>query len=430
VSVLSLTAALSPLMLAYTAGLGPHTHASPQPVTDPPASWYRVSVPAGWTQSTVGDGVRFVRTLPDGAEVVMQLREPVVAVYSPAQVVERLQAAIQATDGIHDALGDPISTQSVNGVSQAYLSRSYVDRAGAPVYLYLLAFLNGMSIGVLQAESRSAAAFNSLRGDVSALATAVRVNGRARSTDIRGALLTPPLTRPTPPVSALPVTAAGRPTEAALPPSAPWPTSREPWPAMADGPRLSGVWTMFESGLRRVYGGTVMATVERAYVYWPDGRVLMTMPSGGVVHPGETQFAGIDAGYWGRYAVRGDQLEMTWGASGKQTYALSRTATNQLDRNTIRPAAPPAHDLRLRGTWEDVGFDGKRWIRFDESGRFATGPIALPNRAGTGTYTIDGYALLLRFDDGTIERLSFVALESGPTPRTITLERQSLPLRR
>jgi hypothetical protein len=127
---------------------------------------------------------------------------------------------------------------------------------------------------------------------------------------------------------------------------------------------------MIESGLRRRYGGTEISSVERAYVYWPDGRVLMTMPTGGVVHPDEKQFAGIDEGYWGRYTVRGNSVAMMWSVRGKQTYPLARTVTDQLDRGTIRPAAPPAHDLRLRGTWEDVGFDGK-------SGKLTRGERAL-----------------------------------------------------
>jgi hypothetical protein len=123
VTVRSVSRMLSPIVLALATGIGAHVLASQASVAaDPPASWYRVTVPAAQTQSTVADGVRFVRTAADGADVVMQLRAPVAAVFTPAQVVERLQAAIEAADGLHDAIGTPTTTQTANGISQAYLS--------------------------------------------------------------------------------------------------------------------------------------------------------------------------------------------------------------------------------------------------------------------------------------------------------------------
>ncbi len=430
----SVSVALPSIMAALAACIGPSAVGSQAPVTAPSAPWYRVTVPAGWTHSTVADGARFVRTGTDGVEVVVQLRAPVAAVYTPVQVVERLLAAIEVADGIHEPIGVDITSRNINGTPVTLVARSYFDRTGAQVFMFLAAVPSGASIGIVQVESRSADAYNSLKGDIAMFASSLRVTARATATLISASLLT---ASPQPPAVSTTVPRATAPSASAASTAAPpatalpaWPTSREPWPAMADGDRLSGVWTMIENGMSRVYGGTTITSIERAYVYWPDGRVLMTMPSGGVMHPGETQFPGIDADYWGRYVVRGDQLVMTWGASGQKVYSLARTATNQLDRGTIRPAAPPATNQRLRGTWEALGFEGRRWIRFDESGRFATGPVQLPNRVGAGTYAIEGYAMLLRFDDGSSERISFWALEPGPTPRTITLERQTLPLRR
>jgi hypothetical protein len=390
-------------------------------------SGYRVSLPAGWQRAAGAAEARLERHASDGGTVTVQLRPKVAAVFTVEQVVGRVLDAIAASNGIHDPMGSPLTSQRIGRRSLACIGRSYVDRTGAPVFLIVMAFREGLTIGVLQAESRRASAIEELRDEVSALAVGVQFEGSTSNTRITAELITMP--DPMPPSRPAVASASGdtaRPAESGAG-QATLPAEVSKWPPMSDGPRLSGVWTMFETG--RLRSG--IGLVERIYVYWPDGRVLMTFPSGGVVHPGETRFAGIDDGYWGRYTVRGDSLEMTWNEGrGRAMYPLARVATDRLDRGTIRPAAPPVRNLRLRGTWEAPEYEGRRFITFDESGAFATGDVGLPNTAGRGTYVIDGYAMLLQFDNGTRERISFVALDPGQTPRTITLERMPLALRK
>ena len=399
---------------------------------------YLANLPAGWQRSVGSVEARFERRATDGGTVIVQLRPKVVGVYTEEQVVGRVLDAIAASNGIQNPSGSQITSQRIGRRSLAYVGRSYADRTGAPVFLLVMAFRDGLTIGVLQAESRSANAISELLDEVSAIALGAQFDGSTSNTRITAELLTVPgVTAHAPtavPQLAPPMPNNGTPASGTTAPPAAngsnpvaLPTDVVPWPRMSDGPRLSGVWTMFETGMQRVGVGLV----ERIYVYWPDGRVLMTFPSGGVVHLGETRFPEIDAGYWGRYTVRGDSLEMTWNEGrGQSTYPLARVATDRLDRRTIRPAAPPVRNLRLRGTWEAPGYEGRRFITLDESGKFATGEVGLPNTAGRGSYVIDGYAMLLRFDTGATERISFVALEPGPMPRTITLERMPLALRR
>ncbi len=386
-------------------------------------SGYLVRLPTGWQRSVGAGEARFERQTTDGGTVVVQLRPKVAAVYSVEQVVGRVLDEIVATNGIRDPSGAPLTSQRIGRRSLAYVGRSYVDRTSAPVFLFVMAFREGLTIGVLQAESRSATAMNALREETSALALGLQFDGSTSNTRVSAELLTMPDVPP----SARPAVASegGTPQRADI--HVTLPAEVVPWPPMSEGPYLSGVWTMFETGRLRIGVGLV----ERIYVYWPDGRVLMTFPSGGVVHPGETRFPGIDDGYWGRYRVRGDSLEMAWNEGrGRATYPLARVATDLLDRSTIRPAAPAVRNLRLRGTWEDPAYEGRRFITFDESGTFVTGEVGLPSTAGRGRYVIDGYALLLQFDNGSRERVSFVALEPGASPRRITLERIPLGLRK
>jgi hypothetical protein len=153
---------------------------------------YQLTTPAGWLATRSEAGVQFSRRATDGARVVVQLRMPVADEFTLPRVVSDVLASIEAVDGITDPIGGPVVTETVGGVMHSFVTRSYRDRDGLPVFLYVCAIRTGTAIGVVQAESRSSAAFNELAPDVAALITSMRVDGWTSNTSIGGSLLTQP----------------------------------------------------------------------------------------------------------------------------------------------------------------------------------------------------------------------------------------------
>jgi hypothetical protein len=387
---------------------------------------YAFTVPAGWQQREMPDGPRLSRTASDGGEVVMQLRGPVGASAAPLDELKRVLAELERDGGLREPDAGQFTTYR-DVRPRASIVRSYVDRDGVPVYFFLFAVRDGAATGLLQMESRSAPAWTELRGEVTAIVNSLRVTGPPAGMRTVARLLTAPLPAvaapSTPPMASSPQLPGSTLASAA---AAAWAsTAPATWPMPSDGPRLSGVWATVESHFRATITGTAIRRDWSAYVFWPDGRVLMTLPRGGVVRPGQQSFPGLEDS-WGRYVVRGDSVTLTWGTAGRASYGLARAPRGELDAAVMRPAAAPVDGLGLVGTWHAVGYDADRVIRFDAAGRFTTGRIGIPETPGQGRYQIRGYSIELRYDGSDVEYASFYSPMAGASPATIFIERIAL----
>jgi len=207
----------------------------------------------------------------------------------------------------------------------------------------------------------------------------------------------------------------------AVPAAPPAETAPAPPPAAAPPNRIEGVY----SGYKFIYT-TVMGVVQRKAVndyfsFFPDGTVYWGLPQTGLAGFNMAQACRGKLEFCGVYQVNGDQVAIlldrgtyrqagTFAPGGLQIgdrkYTLqgdpSKSAAHVLEGDFMRADAQPGEDL------------ARRFIRFTRDGRFAdqgivttvcssdisTGNPRFERPAGSGTYTLGPYTLILRYADG------------------------------
>jgi hypothetical protein len=208
------------------------------------------------------------------------------------------------------------------------------------------------------------------------------------------------------------------------------------------GSEIAGVWMAFKI---YEYGS---GPAPRWVTFYGDGQVFEDIP--------ETGYMGFDraasrssssrGGYWGTYTYSTGAGVITKPGVNIPTKITARK-TNEIALDDVPyERCPPVDGLRLQGSWTsyanpgDPGLDrlpsGQKPIiafsrdgRFVDEGIFATflTPSSMTSRtAGSGTYEIRDYTLILRYSDGRVEQVSitgFLGADLSSHDQTIYLAR-------
>ena len=221
------------------------------------------------------------------------------------------------------------------------------------------------------------------------------------------------------------------------------PPSGRPSPLGAAGAgRLAGVWTATTHELRYGVGGLKNEPTVSELILFADGAALWGMPPDGLLGFDRAAHRKRWPERWGSYALRNGQLSVTRGAE-ERVYAV--LANGVLERRYLESGKERIGERFLpRPSFDGTRFDGEvrrrdHWpapgntsgigtlpgCTFAKDGRFRDEKlmwIVLPEREGTskeahaarvapgaGRYRLEHWTLVLEYDDGRVNQVSFVA---------------------
>ena len=209
------------------------------------------------------------------------------------------------------------------------------------------------------------------------------------------------------------------------------------------GNALDGIYM----GLRENASGNVY---EDFFTFYPDGRVLRSIPSEGRDRP-YPGFPECQFDVCGTYTRSGGEVRVVWGASDTpDVYDLGSDGALQERGETGKHRSVAPTPAALDARYGVLGEDGEVWVslRLHADGRFeearlmdwtnwALDPV-YPQRegqeveGGRGTYTLRDNTLALRYEGGFTAYFSFVVPpgEAGRAiPETIYVTGGAIPRR-
>jgi hypothetical protein len=238
------------------------------------------------------------------------------------------------------------------------------------------------------------------------------------------------------------------------------PLSGQPSPLGSPGPgRLAGVWTATAHELRYGLGGLANEAVVTELILFADGAALWGMPPEGLLGFDRKAHRMRWPERWGTYTLRNKRLAITH-AGKEQQYALlptgaleNRYVEEGQERTGARYLPRPSLDgVRLQGEvrrkdhWpapgNTSGIGTLPGCTFNEDGTFRDERlmwIVLPEREGTskqehearvapgrGRYRMEHWTLVLEYDDGRVNQVSFVATDREQPTRGAILNGYSV----
>ncbi len=184
-------------------------------------------------------------------------------------------------------------------------------------------------------------------------------------------------------------------------------------------------------GLRDDVGGYECGgTCWDIYTFLPDNRILVGPPPQGGPETIDCTRDGCRT-----YTISGDKLKLSNGES--HTIRLSGKGELYIDDVFMSPVKPVANGLKLKGTYEYIGFSGlaginaasSSWtehLSFSSDGTFKSTDLTLASLDATvsatnssasksdkGTYKISGNTLVLTYADGTVVHSLFFDHDPG-----------------
>lgn len=169
----------------------------------------------------------------------------------------------------------------------------------------------------------------------------------------------------------------------------------------------------------------------------PDGRAYNGRPAGGPAACFERDADELRSASYGVYTLKGDDIVITWNydrtLNQQHTQKLKRRADGELEQDGgggVFHKFEPCDGLKLDGTYATTWGDGtKTRVRFTRDGRFAEQGLKtcvnledfvnpdlpkLPERGGTGTYSIARNTLEVKYDNGGPSRRTFFFTPDDP----------------
>lgn len=234
-------------------------------------------------------------------------------------------------------------------------------------------------------------------------------------------------------------------TTASVPAREKAPPSGQASPLGTPGPgRLAGVWTATTHELRYGVGGLANQAVVTELILFADGAALFGMPPEGLVGFDRKAHRARWPERWGTYTLRDKKLAITRGGQEQQYAVLptgaleNRYVEGGKERTGARYLSRPSLDgVRLSGEvrrkdhWpapgNTSGIGTLRGCTFGEDGTFQDEKlmwIVLPEREGMskqahearvapgrGRYRLEHWTLVLEYDDGRVNQVSFLATD-------------------
>jgi hypothetical protein len=234
-------------------------------------------------------------------------------------------------------------------------------------------------------------------------------------------------------------------TTASLPVREKAPASSQPSPLGTPGPgRLAGVWTATTHELRYGVGGLANQAVVTELILFADGAALFGMPPEGLLGFDRKAHRARWPERWGTYTLRNKRLAIT--REGKELqYAVlptgalenryveggqERTGARYLPRSGLDGVRLEG-EVRRKDHWpapgNTSGIGTLRGCTFAKDGTFHDEKlmwIVLPEREGIskqahearvapgrGRYRLEHWSLVLEYDDGRVNQVSFVATD-------------------
>jgi hypothetical protein len=223
------------------------------------------------------------------------------------------------------------------------------------------------------------------------------------------------------------------------------PLSGQPSPLGSPAPgRLAGVYTATTHELRYGLGGLANQAVVTELVLFADGAALFGMPPEGLLSFDRKASRARWPDHWGTYTLRNKRLTITR-AGTEQQYAVlptgaleNRYVEGGQERTGARYLPRPSLDgvrldgeVRRRDHWpapgNTSGIGTLPGCTFEADGTFRDEKlmwIVLPEREGMskqahearvapgrGRYRLEHWTLVLEYDDGRVNQVSFVATD-------------------
>jgi hypothetical protein len=159
--------------------------------------------------------------------------------------------------------------------------------------------------------------------------------------------------------------------------------------------------------------------------FLPDGHVYWTLPPEGLLYFDPAVAQRAHPNDWGTYEIKNGEIHILRGPE-RRPYVITRTGDRlnnppSLGKGSFR-RVPPADGLRLDGTYRrgatEPTISFTQDSRFQDAGIFGNfGTGQRPDgtiyqddgRGGSGTYIIDQYTLELKYSDGRVRRVPFIA---------------------
>ncbi|CAH0119708.1 MULTISPECIES: copper amine oxidase N-terminal domain-containing protein [unclassified Paenibacillus] len=205
------------------------------------------------------------------------------------------------------------------------------------------------------------------------------------------------------------------------------PQVQQPTANLSDLKDLNGMYY----GLREDVGGYECGgACWDMYTFLPDRRILVGPPPQGGPETIDCKRDGCS-----NYTISGDKLKLSNDES--HTIRLSDKGELYIDDVSMSPVKPVANGLKLKGTYEYIGFSGligvnaasSSWtesLTFSSDGTFESTDLTLASLDATvsathssesksdkGTYKIAGNTLVLTYADGTVVHSLFFDHDPG-----------------
>jgi len=212
------------------------------------------------------------------------------------------------------------------------------------------------------------------------------------------------------------------PPDSTAPPSPEATPPPPPPPASGATPanRLDGVYGGYKYIYANVLGAVQKKAVRDFFSFFPDGTVYWGMPENGLARFKMARACQGHIELCGTYSINGEHVTILVDRGryrqdgtmapgglevGDRNYKLegdpAKSAAHMLEGDFMRADARPGEDL------------ARRFIRFTRSGQFVdqgiittvtsadiTGQLRFEREAGSGTYALGPYTLMLRYSDG------------------------------
>lgn len=372
---------------------------------------YSVELPAGWSSQVDGDrwtlyptgGEQETGIAPVGSGI------PIDSTHTRADAHRQLWATALGSRQVLQA--SPTQEQKGNDGRIWTIDSAAVEEGGV-VYLLILSVveLNGRAEGFLLVGTPSA--IQRHQAEIDSILNSVRSRTVAQAAPVRARDKAPVFGKPSP---------LGTP-----------------------GPgRLAGVWTTTNFELQYGLGGAANKQVTLELVLFADGAALWGMPSEGLLGFDRTTHRVRSPERWGTYQLKDKRLTITRGGDTGQYVVLpdgafeNRYMEGGYERTGQKFLPRPSLDnvrlegeVRRKGHWpapgNRSGIGTVRGCTFAKDGTFRDERlmwVVLPEREGEsqetyqtrvapgqGRYRLEHWSLVLQYDDGRINQVSFVAM--------------------